>query len=71
MYPALRPRDVVVMDNLNSLKGRLVRDVIRKAGAHLFFLPAYSPDMNDIAHQAFDLALIIALARPTKAIVKQ
>jgi transposase len=48
LLPTLKPRDVVIMDNLNSHKGRLVRDMIRKAGAHLFFLPAYSPDMNAI-----------------------
>jgi transposase len=48
LVPTLKPRDVVIMDNLNSHKGRIVRDLIRKAGAHLFFLPAYSPDMNAI-----------------------
>lgn len=48
LCPTLKPRDVVIMDNLNSHKGKAVRDMIRKAGAHLFFLPAYSPDMNAI-----------------------
>lgn len=48
LLPTLRPRDVVIMDNLNSHKGPVVRSMIRKAGAHLFFLPAYSPDMNAI-----------------------
>lgn len=48
LCPTLRPRDVVIMDNLNSHKGKFVRNMIRKAGAHLFFLPAYSPDMNAI-----------------------
>ena len=48
LSPTLRPRDVVIMDNLNSHKGKPVRSMIRKAGAHLFFLPAYSPDMNAI-----------------------
>jgi len=48
LCPTLRPRDVVIMDNLNSHKGKFVRALIRKAGAHLFFLPAYSPDMNAI-----------------------
>lgn len=48
LYPTLRPRDVVIMDNLNSHKGKFVRDMIRQAGAHLFFLPAYSPDLNAI-----------------------
>jgi transposase len=48
LYPTLKPRDVVIMDNLNSHKGKAIRDTIRKAGAHLFFLPAYSPDMSAI-----------------------
>lgn len=52
LLPTLSPRDVVVMDNLNSHKGGEVRQLIRSAGAHLYFLPAYSPDLNPI-EQAF------------------
>jgi transposase len=48
LVPTLRPGDVVVMDNLGSHKGRAVRAAIRAAGAHLFFLPPYSPDLNPI-----------------------
>ena len=48
LSPTLRPRDVVIMDNLSSHKSKFARDMIRKAGAHLYFLPAYSPDMNAI-----------------------
>jgi transposase len=36
------------MDNLASHKGRAVRQAIRAAGAKLFFLPKYSPDLNPI-----------------------
>lgn len=36
------------MDNLGSHKGKAVRRAIRKAGARLFFLPKYSPDLNPI-----------------------
>ena len=36
------------MDNLGSHKGRAVRQLIRSAGAKLFFLPKYSPDLNPI-----------------------
>ena len=52
LVPALRPGDIVVMDNLGSHKGKAVRKAIRKAGAKLFFLPPYSPDLNPI-EQAF------------------
>jgi DDE superfamily endonuclease len=36
------------MDNLGSHKGQAVRQLIRSAGAKLFFLPRYSPDLNPI-----------------------
>ena len=36
------------MDNLGSHKGVAVRRLIRSAGAKLFFLPKYSPDLNPI-----------------------
>jgi transposase len=36
------------MDNLGSHKGKAVRALIRSAGAKLFFLPKYSPDLNPI-----------------------
>jgi transposase len=48
LVPSLRPGDVVVMDNLGSHKGKAIRRAVRKAGAKLFFLPKYSPDMNPI-----------------------
>src|SRR5499433_529062 len=48
LVPTLRPGDVVVMDNLGSHKGKAVRRLIRAAGAKLFFLPRYSPDLNPI-----------------------
>ena len=48
LVPTLRPGDVVVLDNLGSHKGKAVRQAIREAGAHLLFLPPYSPDLNPI-----------------------
>jgi transposase len=48
LVPTLRPGDIVIMDNLGSHKGRAVRQLIRSAGAKLFFLPKYSPDLNPI-----------------------
>ena len=48
LVPTLSPGDVVIMDNLGSHRGRLVRRAIRKAGARLLFLPKYSPDLNPI-----------------------
>jgi hypothetical protein len=36
------------MNNLGSHKSQAVRQLIRSAGAKLFFLPRYSPDLNPI-----------------------
>ena len=48
LAPTLRPNDIVIMDNLGSHKAPAIRSAIRAAGAKLFFLPAYSPDLNPI-----------------------
>lgn len=48
LVPALKPGDIVIMDNLGSHKSKAVRDAIRAAGARLIFLPPYSPDLNPI-----------------------
>ena len=48
LVPTLKPGDVVIMDNLGSHKGIAIQKAIRAAGARLFFLPAYSPDLNPI-----------------------
>jgi len=48
LVPVLRPGDIVIMDNLGSHKSKATRKAIRAAGARLFFLPPYSPDLNPI-----------------------
>ena len=40
------------MDNLGSHKAAAIRKMIKAAGARLWFLPPYSPDLNPI-EQAF------------------
>ena len=52
LVATLRPGDIVIMDNLGSHKSKAVRDAIKAAGARLWFLPPYSPDLNPI-EQAF------------------
>jgi transposase len=44
LVPALRPGDVVILDNLSVHKDERVEPLIAGAGATLLFLPAYSPD---------------------------
>jgi transposase len=48
LIPTLRPGGIVVLDNLSSHKSKAVRRAIKNAGAKLFFLPPYSPDLNPI-----------------------
>jgi transposase len=48
LRPALRPGQMVVMDNLSSHKGERVRELIEERGCELLYLPPYSPDLNPI-----------------------
>ena len=48
LAPTLKPGDIVVMDNLSSHKGPMVRALIEAVGAKLLYLPPYSPDFNPI-----------------------
>jgi transposase len=46
LAPALRPGDLVIMDNLAAHKVAGVREAIEAQGAELRYLPPYSPDLN-------------------------
>ena len=48
LAPTLEPRQIVVMDNLQQHLGARTRELIEARGAELWFLPAYSPDLNPI-----------------------
>jgi len=48
LVPTLKPGDIVIADNLGSHKSKAARDAIKAAGARLWFLPKYSPDLNPI-----------------------
>jgi transposase len=48
LVPALRPGQVVVLDNLSIHRAARVRRLIEAAGCRLVFLPPYSPDLNPI-----------------------
>lgn len=48
LVPALRPGDVVVLDNLAAHKAAGVADAVNAAGATVLYLPPYSPDLNPI-----------------------
>ncbi|KQU75447.1 DDE endonuclease [Aminobacter sp. DSM 101952] len=48
LVAVLKPGDIVVMDNLGSHKSAAIRQMIKAAGARLWYLPPYSPDLNPI-----------------------
>ena len=59
------------MDNLGSHKAKAVRQLIHAAGAKLFFLPKYSPDLNPIEQVFAKLKHLLrnAAARSLEALV--
>jgi transposase len=62
LVPTLKPGDIVVIDNLGSHKSIAVRRAIRAAGAKLFFLPPYSPDLNPIEQMFAKLKTLLRKA---------
>jgi transposase len=64
LVPTLRPGDVVVLDNLAPHKQPAVRTAIEHVGAHVRFLPPYSPDFNPIELAFAKLKAFLRAARP-------
>jgi transposase len=48
LLPTIEAEDMVVLDNLSAHKSQRVRELIESSGAQLWYLPAYSPDLNPI-----------------------
>ncbi len=65
---ALKPGQIVVMDNLSAHKGSRVRELIEAKGCELLYLPPYSPDLNPI-EEAF--SKIKALLRRAGARIRE
>ena len=64
LAPTLAERDVVILDNLGSHKGKAARRIIRAKGAHLLFLPPYSPDLNPIEQVFAKIKHLMRAAEP-------
>ena len=64
LVPTLRPGDVVILDNLAMHKQPEVQTAIEHVGAHLRFLPPYSPDFNPIEQAFAKLKAFLRAARP-------
>lgn len=67
LCPALRPGDVVIMDNLSSHKVDGVRERIERCQAELLYLPPYSPDLNPIEKAWSKLKQILRQAKARTA----
>ena len=63
LVAALRPGDVVVMDNLSSHKVPGIQEKIETAAAKLLYLPPYSPDLNPIEKAWSKLKQILRTAK--------
>lgn len=48
LLPTLKGGEIVVLDNLSSHKLPRVAQLIESAGAEVWYLPPYSPDLNPI-----------------------
>ena len=71
LAPTPRPGDIVVLDNLRQHRGERTRALIEARGAELWFLPAYSPDLNPIeeAFSKVKALLRAAAARDHEALL--
>jgi transposase len=63
LTPALRPGQIVVMDNLSAHKGGRVRELVEERGCEVLFLPPYSPDLNPIEEAFAKLKALLRKAR--------
>jgi len=64
LVPTLHPGDVVILDNLAVHKQAAVEAALARVGAHLRFLPPYSPDLNPIELAFAKLKAFLRAARP-------
>jgi transposase len=64
LLPALRPGDIVVMDNLSPHQSQPTLEMMARAGVQVLFLPAYSPDLNPIEKMWSKLKAYLRKAEP-------
>lgn len=67
LVPALRPGDLVILDNLATHKVAGVRQAIEGAEADLLYLPLYSPDFNPIENLWAKIKAILRARAPRTA----
>jgi transposase len=50
LAPALKPGQVLIIDNASFHKSKKIIELIEAVGCRVIFLPPYSPDFNPIEH---------------------
>jgi len=55
LVPQLQPGDVIIIDNASVHHSQTIEDIVVEAGCEIWYLPPYSPDLNEIEHQWFGL----------------
>jgi len=55
LLPQLQPGDVIIIDNASFHRSQLIDEIVAEAGCEIWYLPAYSPDLNKIEHWWFVL----------------
>jgi len=72
LLPSLKADDIVVLDNLAAHKNQRVRELIKSVGGELWYLPAYSPDLNPIEKMWSKIKSILRTlkARTEEALIK-
>lgn len=48
LIPQLEPGDIIIVDNATFHKGENIKEMVESAGCEIWYLPAYSPDLNKI-----------------------
>ena len=64
LLPALKPGQIVIMDNYTIHHNPQVRTLIESKGCQLLYLPTYSPDFNPIEFLFAKLKAFIRKCRP-------
>jgi transposase len=55
LIPQLQPGEVIVIDNASFHHSQMIEEMIAEADCEIWYLPTYSPDLNEIEHSWFPL----------------
>ena len=72
LAPSLSAGRIVLLDNLGAHKTERVRELIEARGAEVWFLPAYSPELNPIEEAFSKIKALLkrAAARTREALIE-